>query len=823
MLQEATVLSPQEARIESGEELGLATDEAKTMRSRIHRMLDGFRESSIHLNLDRARVMMASLGETEGQHLTLRWAKALARVLEEHPIEIGEEEILVGSAGPGRRYAIFYPETEGFFFSNAESFKPSRPGDSLVVSEEEARFIREEVYPFWAGRDYHSEFMRTLPPETRKMIEPLFLITPTATVRASLAWCHDFETVLRRGVSGIAAEARERAKTLDACNPADVVEKKAFLEAIQITCQAMIDFAHRYAALARQMAADERDGERKEELLEIAETCEWVPEHPSRTFREAVQSQWLTQIVSRLEQRIGGVVGNGRIDQYLYPYYERDRAAGRLTEDEALTLLESLWIGMARHVEIMGSPGNLSFTDGYAHWEATTIGGQTADGHDATNELSHLMLRSKREFPLNYPDLSARIHSRTPESFLHDVAQTIKQGTGFPKLFFDEEIIPLFLAKGATPAEANDYCVAGCTEVKVPNRDAYMNGCAWINLGAIVEMALRDGCLSMLGGERYGVATGDAAEMRTFDEFWAAFCRQAEHIMAHTFVQQYVADTLKPRFAAAPLASMLHDLCMEQCRDIHSGQLEGGLYLGSIDTLGFGTAVDSIAAVKKLVYDDEVLTMAELLEALNKGFARREDVRQLCLNAPKYGNDDPYVDGIGHDVEEVFCKLARDHKTAYGGQLDVRYVSVTSHIPLGTIVGATPDGRKACTPLSEGISPSQGADNKGPTATLASIASTRNGAYVERAARLLNMKLSPSSVADREGTKKLMALIRTACDLKTWHLQFNIVNRATLLAAKENPEKYRNLLVRVAGYSAYFVDLLPQLQDEIIARTEHSV
>jgi formate C-acetyltransferase len=343
-----------------------------------------------------------------------------------------------------------------------------------------------------------------------------------------------------------------------------------------------------------------------------------------------------------------------------------------------------------------------------------------------------------------------------------------------------------------------------------------------VNLGAVVEMCLNDGVLKK-HGHQYGVPTGDPRTFTSFQDLWDAFCRQAENLMRHVFIQQYAADKLKSQFIASPMNSMLHDLCMKDCRDMHDGPVKDAVYLGFFDTIGFGTAIDSLAAIKKLVFDDKTLSMSELLEALDADFEGHEAIRQLCLNAPKYGNNDPYADTIGHDIEASFARLARGHTTALGGELDVRYVTITSHVPFGSVVGATPDGRRAGEFVAEGSSPSQGADQKGPTASLLSVARTRCGAYKERAARLLNMKLSPSAVAGAEGARKLMSLIRTACDLKMWHLQFNIINRETLIAAQKDPEKYRNLLVRVAGYSAYFVDLTPQLQKEIIQRTEHQL
>jgi formate C-acetyltransferase len=561
--------------------------------------------------------------------------------------------------------------------------------------------------------------------------------------------------------------------------------------------------------------------ERKKELLEIARICEWVPENPARTFYEAVQSVWLTQVVSRLEQNIGSIVSNGRMDQYLYPYYKKDKEEGRITEKFALELLECLWLNMAQFVNVKVSPSGMAFAEGYSHWEALTIGGKTKDGRDATNELSYLILKSKRGFPLNYPDLVTRIHSQSPDKFLHEISETIKDGLGFPKLLNDEEIIPLLLAKGAKIEEANDYAASGCSEVRMPNRDTYTTLGPRINLAAPLEMTLNNGRLKIYGEEQISPRTGDPRSFACYEDFWNAFTVQLDFILKHAFILQYVTDTLHPKYFAAPMASALHDLCMENCTDLHSRYIEGGINLGFYDLLGYGTVIDSLAAVKKLVYDDKKITMDELLEALDCNFEGKEVIRQLCLNAPKYGNDDLYVDNIGRDIEAHCIRFSKKYSAALGKDFDIRYIPVTAHIPKGKVIGATPNGRKANTPLSDGSGPSQGADTNGPTSTLISIANTKCMGEKERAARLINLKLTPSAVAGEEGTRKLMSLIRTFCDLKLWHLQFNVINRETLLAAQREPEKYRNLIVRVAGYSAYFVDLSTELQNEIIARTEH--
>ena len=353
------------------------------------------------------------------------------------------------------------------------------------------------------------------------------------------------------------------------------------------------------------------------------------------------------------------------------------------------------------------------------------------------------------------------------------------------------------------------------------NRDIYMVGNMYLNLGAAMEMALNDGRLRSKGKERFGAATGDPCKFNDFKALMTAFKIQIRHLTRHIFIQDRVHATIRPERLASPLQSSLHDLCMQQAVDIQQGQIEGGIAPGFWDPIGLGTAIDTLAAMKKLIYDDGSVTMEEMLTALADNFTGHELLEKRCLNAPKFGNNDIYVDEIGRELEHFFRSISNSYTNLSGGKLDVRYVPVTSHIPLGRIVGALPNGRKAGEPLSEGMSPTQGCDIQGPTAALLSMAHTKQTPYSEGSEGVLNMKLSPQVVAGETGTQMLAGLIRGWCDLKLWHIQFNIVNRETLLAAQKNPAKYRNLLVRVAGYSAYFVDLSPELQNEIINRTEH--
>jgi formate C-acetyltransferase len=423
---------------------------------------------------------------------------------------------------------------------------------------------------------------------------------------------------------------------------------------------------------------------------------------------------------------------------------------------------------------------------------------------------------------MHYPDLAARIHACSPERFLLEITETIKEGSGFPKLINDEEVIPLLLAKGAIFKEANDYAVSGCAECRMPNRDTYTSGCAYINFAAAVEMTLYNGRMKLYGEEPISLKTGDPRNFKTWEEFFGAYLAHQTNFLKHAFIQQHIIINLRPQHFAAPLGSALHDLCMKDCKDLHSPKIEGGIDLGYFEFIGYGTVIDSLVAIKKLVFEEKKITMDELIAALESNFEGKEAVRQMLLNTPKYGNNDAYADAIGKILDEEALKFTKKYSKELGVHLDLRYVPFTSHVPFGKVVSATPNGRKAFTPLSDGSSASQGADVKGPTAVLLSNYNTKNYDYRERAARLLNIKFSPATVAGEEGSRKLVSLIRTWCDLKLWHIQFNIINNQTLIAAQKDPEKYRDLIIRIAGYSAYFVDLSPDLQNDLIARTEHS-
>ena len=822
----ATVLTPQEQRVikNKGKIIFTVDNESK----REQRIYDDFSDKLSYVDVQRARYFTESFKETEGQALTLRWAKALYHIAESIDVYIEPEQLIVGRVGRLGKYGLIYPELDGCFLEQFVEQAKDRKESPFVIEPEDIRIIEEEIAPYWKGKTYYEDLSTSLPEDVLKvtydpndLFSSRYIVNESSAWRSALQWVHDYKRGIDDGFEAIKKEALYAIENLNDMDPFDSIDKKSFYEAIVITCDAIILWANRHSILAKELAAKETKPDRKEELLEIARITAKVPRFPAETFHEALQSQYFIQMFSRIEQKTGATISNGRMDQYLYPYYRNDLEKGAISPDKAKELFSCVWLGMAQYQDLYISPAGAKFNEGYAHWEAVTIGGVDSNGDDATNDLSYILLENKRDFPLNYPDLAARIHSRSPERFIREVAETIREGSGFPKLLNDEEIIPGLLAHGATFEDARDYSVSGCTEVRMPNLDTFTTACPWINLGSFIELVLRNGRLKKYGDELLTIETGDAREFKSYEELEDAFFKQEEYILKMAFKQQYIANRLHARHFASPLGSSLHRLCMSNGKDLHSEHIEGGVDIGFFDFIGFGTAADSLAALKKLVFEDKTLTMDEVLNALDENFDGYEVIRQRLLHAPKYGNDDSYVDSIAKKIDRFAAKFGEKYSKYLGVEMDLRYVSQSSNVPFGSVVSATPNGRFAYSALSDGSSASQGADIKGPTSVILSNFYSKNSDLKNHASRLLNIKLTPKSVQGKEGIERLIAFIRTWRDLKLWHMQFNIINLETLLDAQKNPENYRSLLVRVAGYSAYFVQLSPSLQEDIINRTEH--
>lgn len=818
------VLSPHEQKLEDDK---TGKDAYRKGRERIYRILDSFSGTTPKIDVERGKYFTESMKETEGELLTLRWAKALMNIAQKMSITIEDDNLLVGRAGGKEgRYGILFPELDGNIYPEALKGLKDRTESPFDYTEEDARIMTEEISPYWADKTFFQDLAKSLPEETYKLtydkedpMKSTYIVNETASFRSSIQWVHDYEKILKVGFKGIKEEALAKMEALDPLSPIANSHHKPFLEAIVLVSDAIVLWAHRYGDKAAEMAKAETDEKRKKELEEISARCYRVPEFPAENFRDAVQSQWFTQMFSRIEQKTGTIISNGRMDQYFYPYFKADKEAGILTDEQAMELLECMWVSMAQFVDLYISPTGGAFNEGYAHWEAVTIGGQTPEGFDATNELTYLFLRSKQEFPLNYPDLAARIHGTSPERFVTEVAKTIKEGTGFPKLINDEEVIPLLLAKGAKFEEAYDYAVSGCAECRMPNRDTFTSSCPYINFASALEMVLYNGKTLHTGDEVLGKETGDPTKFENFDEFMEAFKLQAENLMKHGFIQEYYVINKRPEHFATPLGSAMHELCMEHMVDLHTPVVPGGIDLGYFELMGYATVVDSLAAIKKIVFEEKKVSMEEVVEACKNNFEGHAVTRQYLLNAPKYGNNDEYADEIAKEVDRHAVEFTHKYSKELGVHLDLRLVPFTSHVPFGKVVGATPNGRLDTMPLSDGSSPTQGADSNGPTAVLLSNFNSKNYDYRNRAARLLNIKFSPNTLKGDEGTQKLVDFIRTWSDLRLWHVQFNVLNKETLLEAKANPEDYKGLIVRIAGYSAYFAELSSDLQDDLIART----
>ncbi len=806
-----------------------------TVTDRVLKMYEAMRAyGPPRVTLDRAVLFTESFSQTEGKPLVVRWAKALKHFAEKAPVTIFDDELIVGRPNTWLgRWGLVYPELDGSVMpAGVDMFRKNKgkPGE-VVVTGEDAKVINEILVPYWSGKDYMTNYHRALPEDTRFMLfgpDPkntllwTVVIMATSPMRHSQNWTPDFSKILTRGVKGIREEAQAKLAALT--QPRDMATKKPFLEAVILTCDAMTAWSRRYAELAAAMAARETSPQRKKELQEIAEVCQWVPENPARTFREAIQAQWWGQMFNRIEQT-SSAMGQGRMDQYLLPYFQKDLAEGRITKESATELLQCLWLNMFQCVEIKLNPVAAAGTEGFSKFEDVVLGGQTPEGLDATNELSYLILESTRALPITCPEPCIRVHANTPDRFLHHVAEVIKDGKGFPKLLNDEMVVPFYLANGATLKEAFDWNISGCCENRLINRETNVTGNGGINYGSAIEMTFRNGRLKVYKDLQFGVETGDPRTWTTFDDVFKAFCRQLEHMGRHALIQQHIALRLKPAYFAAPATSMLHDLAMAECRDLHS---HGEYFPGAIDhscmeTIGKGTAIDSLAAVKHLIFDTKKLTWDQLLTAMEANWQGYEAIRQMCLNAPKYGNGIEWVDAIGFEIEHFLLEFLHRNPKPHDQAFLLRCIPITFHVPMGKVTWATPNGRMAQEYLSEGISASHGMDVKGPTVALTSMARARDRAYREKGGDLINLKFSPANIAGEEGTRRLMQVIRAFCELKHWHVQFNVINRETLIAAQKEPEKYRSLIVRIAGYSAYFVDLSPAQQSEILARTEEHV
>jgi formate C-acetyltransferase len=582
-----------------------------------------------------------------------------------------------------------------------------------------------------------------------------------------------------------------------------------------MACEGAISFARRFSALATEMARKETNEIRKKELLEIAAICQRVPAQPATSFREALQCFWFEQLMLQLELE-NWALSTERFDNLLYPYYKRDIEKGVLTREQAQELIECLWI---KFFEILRAYDTLNATyfSGFSIGQILTIGGVDENGRDDTNELTYLCIEAEDNMRLTQPNLAVRLNKNTPDEFLFRVCEYIAVGTGKPSLFNDEAHIPALLRDGVDIKDARNYGLVGCVEpTPAGSCFGWTNG-AMFNLAKCLELALNDGTCR-LSGKKVGPETGDPRAFASFDELLGAYDRQVAHFVKHMVIVDNAIDMTHQRIMPAPLMSATVDDCIEKGKDV----IQGGARYNYVGPQGVGLAdvADSLAALKWNVFEQKKLSLAEVIDALDANFTGAESVRKTLGEAPCYGNDNDYVDQIAVVVGKSYCREVSRYRNARGGKYRPGLYPVSANVPMGLDVAALPSGRRAKEPLADGVSPVAGADHRGPTSVIKSVSKLDH--LVASNGTLLNQKFSPAVLSGRDNLIKFASLIKTYFELGGMHIQFNVVSAQTLREAQKEPEKFKNLLVRVAGYSAFFVDLDTSLQENIIARTEHA-
>ncbi|MDR0363273.1 MAG: glycyl radical protein [Planctomycetota bacterium] len=774
--------------------------------------------------LERALLATESYRRTESLEPVLRRAHALRHVLENMTIHIHPGEALAGNQASRPFSAPLFPEYAIQWFENELDSIPNRPIDRFDLPED-ARRSMEPVFDYWRGKTLYEKAKAAIPEVYHQAESIKAIFGEHLTNEGDGHLIVDYEMVLRSGLSSVRARAEIARLALDLRDPAQN-HKRYFLEAVEIVCGAVESFALRFAVEANRLAEMESDPDRKARLEIMSRNCRRVPMEPARNFTEALQSLWFVQLILQIESN-GHSISLGRFDQYLYPYFERDIAAGALTEGEALELVEHFWVKL-NTINKIRPWTDTQFLTGYPMFQNVTIGGQVRNGRDAVNTLTHVCLKASEELMLAQPSLSARYHLQSSDEYLTACMRCVKTGIGMPAMFNDEAIIPSLLNHGVDYADAENYGLVGCVEVAVPGKWGYRcNGMSYFNMLKVYELAMNDG-VDPATGLRLAPGAGTLAGFGSMSDVWQAWRTQLDWYTRCYIEHDAIVDSALETLLPDPFCSMLVKDCIARGLTIKEG---GAVYdVVSAQSIGIANISNAMAAVKKLCFDDKTVSPAEMKLAVDGNFSGPdgERIRRMILESgPKYGNDDDAVDEIAVKLFTDYARVLKQYKNARWGRgpidcgWQISTSTVTSNVPFGKGIGATTDGRKAGESLAEGCSPVQGTDRSGPTASMNTIAKLPN--ILISGGQLYNMKFAPAVFADGRGIAAMIALVRAYGMKKGWHVQFNVVNGDTLRDAQKRPEKYRDLVVRVAGYSAYFVDLDVVIQDDIIRRSEHAL
>ncbi|MBR2444634.1 MAG: glycyl radical protein [Clostridia bacterium] len=809
----------------------------------------------------RGKLVTESYKMTENLPIIRRRSHAFAHILKSIPIVIRENELIVGSATVAPRGCQVFPEYSYEWLLSELDTVSTRTADPFYISEKTKEELRE-IYPWWQGKTTSDLAKANMSREAYEAFVEHSIFTPGNYFYNGIGHvCVDYGKVLKIGYRGIIAEAEAALNKLDVSD-SDYVSRSNFLYAVIESCEAVIEYARRYSALAKELAAKEANGERKRELEAISKNCVRVPEFGATSFYEACQSFWFIQLLLQVESS-GHSISPGRFDQYMYPYYKKDLDAGKITRERAQELLDCIWVKFNDINKVRDAASADGFA-GYGMFQNLIVGGQDIHGMDATNDLSYMCIEAAMHVPLPQPSISIRVWNGSPEDLLIKAAALTRLGTGLPAYYNDEIIIPSIMARGLTLEDARDYCIIGCVEPQKAGKTDGWHDAAFFNMCRPMELVFSNGYDK---GKKIGPDTGDVNDMKTFEELYNAYKTQQSYMIKLLVNANNAIDMAHAVRCPLPFQSCMVEDCIGRGKSLQ----EGGAIYNFTGPQGFGIAnnTDGLIAIKKLVFEEGRFTLGELKEAMranfgygvhgaaaerltteiatelvSQGLSVNEDVirtiydevtnqtslspeqksrykeikRLIDEEAPKYGNDIYDVDMFARDVANTYTKEVEKYKNPRGGVFQAGLYPVSANVPLGASTGATPDGRLAYTPLADGIGPASGRDKKGPTATANSVAKLEQS--VASNGTLLNQKFHPSALAGMSGLSKFVALIRSYFDQKGMHVQFNVVTKETLLDAQKNPEKYKTLVVRVAGYSALFTTLSRSLQDDIINRTE---
>ncbi len=810
------------------------------------------------IEVNRALLLTESYKNTENLPIYNRRSAAFAHILKNIPIVIREDELVVGSATVKPRACQVFPEFSFEWLESEFDTISTRTADQFFISEENKKAL-SEAFKYWKGKTTSDLAKYNMTKESYEAFMTYAVYTPGNYFYNGIGHVSvNYGKVLKVGYRGIIEETKQAISKLEPHEP-DYIKKKHFLDSVLESCEAVIIYAKRYAQLARETAMQVSNPARKNELLKIAKNCERVPEYGATSFHEACQSFWFVQLLMQIESN-GHSISPGRFDQYMYPYYKRDLEAGVITREQAQELIDCIWVKLNDLNKVRDALSAEGFA-GYGLFQNLIVGGQNSSGMDATNDLSYMCLEAAMHVPLPQPSLSIRVWNGSPDDLLIKAGALTRLGTGLPAYYNDEVIIPSIMARGVTLEDARDYAIIGCVEPQKGGKTDGWHDAAFFNMCRPMELVFSRG---VSNGVQIGPRTKDVLDMASFEEFYHAYKTQQTY-----FIKLMVNSINAVDLAHAERCPLPFESCMvEDCIGRGKPLQEGGAVYNFSGPQGFGIAnnTDGLLAVKKLVFEDKTVSMKDFKDAIENNFgygiSEKEAVRlttEIAIElakqgvnvtsevikkvynnvvnndkssngkfkeikrliddtCPKYGNDIYEVDMFARDVANTYTKEVEKYKNPRGGVFQAGLYPVSANVPLGSQTGATPDGRLAFTPIADGIGPASGRDKKGPTATANSVAKLEQG--VASNGTLLNQKFHPSALKGIAGLTKFVALIRSYFDQKGMHVQFNVVTKETLLDAQKNPENYKTLVVRVAGYSALFTTLSRSLQDDIIARTE---